>query len=81
MHRIFKVITLPACAVLTNVALADQAAQSAMNQNGSSEAVARLRYSWKNGGAKPFAASQRSHLARTKGKARSLITQATPAMG
>ena len=82
MFRIFKGIAVVVYAIAVNSALADQLAQSAMNQNGSAEVMARLRYSWKNVGATQIAApTQKPLLARNSGKTRSRFLQAKRATG
>lgn len=82
MFSVFKGITVVVCTFALNSALADQRAQSAMNQNGSDAVISRMRHSWKNVGVKPVAAPTRKPVgARSKGKVRSLFTQAKPAFG
>ena len=82
MFRIFKGIAVVLYAIAVNSALADQPAQSAMNQNGSGEVMARLRYSWKNVSATRIVAPTQKPLpARKSGKARSPFLQAKRATG
>ena len=82
MFGIFRGIAVVVYAIAVNSALADQPAQSAMNQNGCAEVMARLRYSWKNVGATQIAAStQKPLLAGKSATARSPILQAKRATG
>lgn len=82
MFGIFRGIAVVVYAIAVNSALADHPTQSAMNQNGSAEVMARLRYSWKNVGATQIAApTQKPLLARKSGKTRARFLQAKRAAG
>lgn len=82
MSNLLKGIIVVVCTIAIDSALAAQPGQSAMNQNGSEEVIARMRHSGKNVGAKPVAApAQKPAAARSEGKVRSLFTQAKPAFG
>lgn len=71
-----KAITILVCAVVATSPLADQRAQSAMNQNGSEKVVAQLRYSWKNINPTPIVSPAKKPLhAAKRAKARSVLTQ------
>jgi hypothetical protein len=73
MLRSLKSITILVCAVIATSTLADQHAQSAMNQNGSAKVIAQLRQSWKNIGPTRNAAPLR---AANSTNARSLLSKA-----
>jgi hypothetical protein len=75
MLQLSTAIMILVCALVANSAIAAKPGRSAMNQNGSAKAIAQLRCSWKNVGAKPIVVPARQpHRTRTKGKACSLFT-------
>lgn len=76
MFKYLKAITILVCAVVATSTLADQPAQSAMNQYRIDEAIAQLRQSWKNIGPTHIVAPVREPLRAAKlDKARSVLTQ------